>query len=121
MILAGSILFLCCISLHRFIGVCYPVRSLYWLSARRARLVSVAVWACVLFCQAPVLYFSRTRWLKSSLYLSFTYLKSLWSLHFLLHANFSKSLIMGCSLKLSTQQPLSLSSLFSFGAKQSSI
>uniref|UniRef100_A0A3Q4B9V4 P2Y purinoceptor 2 n=1 Tax=Mola mola TaxID=94237 RepID=A0A3Q4B9V4_MOLML len=60
--LYGSILFLCCISLHRFIGVCYPVRSLYWLSARRARLVSVAVWACVLFCQAPVLYFSRTRW-----------------------------------------------------------
>ncbi|XP_039985994.1 P2Y purinoceptor 2-like isoform X2 [Xiphias gladius] len=59
--LYGSILFLCCISLHRFVGICYPVRSLYWVSARRARLVSVAVWACVLFCQAPVLYFSRTR------------------------------------------------------------
>ncbi|XP_076590998.1 P2Y purinoceptor 2 isoform X2 [Chaetodon auriga] len=59
--LYGSILFLCCISLHRFIGICHPVRSLYWVSARRARLVSVAVWACVLFCQAPVLYFSRTR------------------------------------------------------------
>ncbi|XP_068172577.1 P2Y purinoceptor 2 isoform X2 [Antennarius striatus] len=59
--LYGSILFLCCISLHRFVGICYPVRSLYWLSARRARLVSVAVWACVLFCQAPVLYFSRTK------------------------------------------------------------
>ncbi|KAM9853121.1 P2Y purinoceptor 2 isoform 1-T1 [Aulostomus maculatus] len=59
--LYGSILFLCCISLHRFVGICYPVRSLNWVSARRARLVSVAVWACVLFCQAPVLYFSRTR------------------------------------------------------------
>ncbi|XP_040903141.1 P2Y purinoceptor 2 isoform X2 [Toxotes jaculatrix] len=59
--LYGSILFLCCISLHRFVGICYPVHSLYWVSARRARLVSVAVWACVLFCQAPVLYFSRTR------------------------------------------------------------
>uniref|UniRef100_A0A3Q1F2F8 P2Y purinoceptor 2 n=1 Tax=Acanthochromis polyacanthus TaxID=80966 RepID=A0A3Q1F2F8_9TELE len=59
--LYGSILFLCCISLHRFIGICYPVRSLKWFSARRARLISVAVWACVLFCQAPVLYFSRTR------------------------------------------------------------
>ncbi|XP_062329719.1 P2Y purinoceptor 2-like [Osmerus eperlanus] len=59
--LYGSILFLCCISLHRFLGVCHPVRSLRWVSARRARLVSVAVWACVLFCQAPVLYFSRTR------------------------------------------------------------
>ncbi|XP_041669087.1 P2Y purinoceptor 2 [Cheilinus undulatus] len=59
--LYGSILFLCCISLHRFIGICYPVRSMNWVSARRARLVSVAVWAIVLFCQAPVLYFSRTR------------------------------------------------------------
>ncbi|XP_047449638.1 P2Y purinoceptor 2 [Mugil cephalus] len=59
--LYGSILFLCCISLHRFVGICYPVRSLKWFSARRARLVSVAVWACVLFCQAPVLYFSRIR------------------------------------------------------------
>uniref|UniRef100_A0A3B4WLK0 P2Y purinoceptor 2 n=1 Tax=Seriola lalandi dorsalis TaxID=1841481 RepID=A0A3B4WLK0_SERLL len=59
--LYGSILFLCCISLHRFVGICYPVRSLYWVSARRARLVSLAVWAIVLFCQAPVLYFSRTR------------------------------------------------------------
>ncbi|KAM9733990.1 P2Y purinoceptor 2 isoform 1-T1 [Menidia menidia] len=59
--LYGSILFLCCISLHRFIGICYPVRSLNWVTARRARLVSLAVWACVLLCQAPVLYFSRTR------------------------------------------------------------
>uniref|UniRef100_A0AAQ4RWT0 P2Y purinoceptor 2 n=2 Tax=Gasterosteus aculeatus aculeatus TaxID=481459 RepID=A0AAQ4RWT0_GASAC len=58
--LYGSIMFLCCISLHRFIGVCYPVRSLSWVSARRAKLVSVAVWACVLLCQAPILYFSRT-------------------------------------------------------------
>ncbi|XP_071381420.1 P2Y purinoceptor 2-like [Centroberyx affinis] len=59
--LYGSILFLCCISLHRFVGICYPVRSLNWVSARRARLVSVAVWAYVLLCQAPILYFSRTR------------------------------------------------------------
>ncbi|XP_052324192.1 P2Y purinoceptor 4-like isoform X18 [Oncorhynchus keta] len=59
--LYGSILFLCCISLHRFLGVCYPMRSLSWVSSRRARLVSAAVWACVLMCQAPVLYFSRTR------------------------------------------------------------
>uniref|UniRef100_A0A3Q3G0R1 P2Y purinoceptor 2 n=1 Tax=Labrus bergylta TaxID=56723 RepID=A0A3Q3G0R1_9LABR len=50
--LYGSILFLCCISLHRFIGICYPVRSMSWVSARRARLVSVAVWAIVFCCQA---------------------------------------------------------------------
>ncbi|KAJ3590033.1 hypothetical protein NHX12_007990 [Muraenolepis orangiensis] len=59
--LYGSILFLSAISLHRFIGICYPVRSLSWLSTRRAKVVSVAVWACVITCQAPVLFFSRTR------------------------------------------------------------
>ncbi|MED6295043.1 hypothetical protein CHARACLAT_027350 [Characodon lateralis] len=63
--LYGSILFLCCISLHRFVGICHPVRSLSWVSARRARLVSVGVWACVLLCQAPILYFSRTRDVKT--------------------------------------------------------
>uniref|UniRef100_A0A096LZX9 P2Y purinoceptor 2 n=1 Tax=Poecilia formosa TaxID=48698 RepID=A0A096LZX9_POEFO len=61
----SSILFLCCISIHRFLGICHPVRSLSWVSARRARLVSVAVWACVLFCQAPILYFARTRDVKT--------------------------------------------------------
>uniref|UniRef100_A0A8C6TX75 P2Y purinoceptor 2 n=1 Tax=Neogobius melanostomus TaxID=47308 RepID=A0A8C6TX75_9GOBI len=30
--LYGSILFLCCISLHRFIGICHPLRSLNWVS-----------------------------------------------------------------------------------------
>ncbi|XP_022521711.2 P2Y purinoceptor 2 [Astyanax mexicanus] len=59
--LYGSILFLSCISLHRFLGVCHPVRSMHWVSPRRARLVSVAVWVIVLVFQAPVLYFSRTR------------------------------------------------------------
>lgn len=61
MTLLGSILFLCCISLHRFVGICYPVHSLHWVSGRRARLVSGGVWAIVLLCQAPLLYFSRTR------------------------------------------------------------
>ncbi|XP_017559609.1 P2Y purinoceptor 2 [Pygocentrus nattereri] len=59
--LYGSILFLSCISIHRFLGICHPVRSMQWVSARRARLVSVGVWATVLVFQAPVLYFSRTR------------------------------------------------------------
>ncbi|KAG9338707.1 hypothetical protein JZ751_025375, partial [Albula glossodonta] len=58
--LYGSILFLSCISLHRFLGVCYPMRSLQWASARRARLVSAGVWVAVLGFQAPILYFSRT-------------------------------------------------------------
>ncbi|KAL0167548.1 hypothetical protein M9458_035770 [Cirrhinus mrigala] len=57
--LYGSILFLSCISLHRFLGVCHPVRSLSWMNGRRARLVSVGIWMIVLILQAPILYFSR--------------------------------------------------------------
>lgn len=93
---AGSILFLCCISLHRFLGICHPVRSLSWVSARRARLVSVAVWACVLFCQAPILYFSRTRWLNYILHLAYNW--KLNSRHFASIALnvFTYFLLQGC-------------------------
>ncbi|CAL8373379.1 P2Y purinoceptor 2 isoform X2 [Gadus morhua] len=66
----GSILFLSAISLNRFIGICYPVHSLSWLGVKRAQLVSVGVWACVLSCQAPVLYFAGT---KTSKHRSFCY------------------------------------------------
>ncbi len=55
----GSILFLSCISLHRFLGVCHPVRSLSWMNGRRARVVSVGIWVIILTLQAPILYFSR--------------------------------------------------------------
>ncbi|XP_062860645.1 P2Y purinoceptor 2-like [Trichomycterus rosablanca] len=58
--LYGSILFLTCISIHRFLGICHTVRSMQWVNARRARLTSLIVWAVVLVAQAPVLYFSRT-------------------------------------------------------------
>ncbi|KAI7802651.1 P2Y purinoceptor 2-like [Triplophysa rosa] len=57
--LYGSVLFLSCISLHRFLGVCHPMRSLSWMNARRARLISVCIWVTVLIFQSPVLYFSR--------------------------------------------------------------
>lgn len=58
--LYGSILFLSCISIHRFLGICHPVQSMQWVNAHRARYVSVLVWVIVLSFQAPVLYFSRT-------------------------------------------------------------
>lgn len=59
--LYGSILFLSCISLQRFLGVCHPVRSLGWAGSRSARRISAAVWLAVVSFQAPILYFSRTR------------------------------------------------------------
>ncbi|XP_052007878.1 P2Y purinoceptor 2-like [Xyrauchen texanus] len=59
--LYASILFLSCISLHRFLGICHPVRSLNWLNARGARLISVGIWVTTIFFQAPILYFSRTK------------------------------------------------------------
>ncbi|XP_012659706.1 P2Y purinoceptor 2 [Otolemur garnettii] len=55
-----SILFLTCISVHRCMGVLRPLRSLHWGRARYARRVAAVVWALVLACQAPVLYFVTT-------------------------------------------------------------
>ncbi|TSR87331.1 P2Y purinoceptor 2 [Bagarius yarrelli] len=59
--LYGSILFLTCINVHRFIVICHPVRSMGWVNPRRARYVSVLVWVVVLVFQAPVLYFSQLK------------------------------------------------------------
>ncbi|XP_055971989.1 P2Y purinoceptor 2 [Sorex fumeus] len=56
-----SILFLTCISLHRCLGILSPLRSLRWGRAHYARWVAAGVWALVLACQAPVLYFVTTR------------------------------------------------------------
>ncbi|XP_063807288.1 P2Y purinoceptor 2 [Pseudophryne corroboree] len=52
-----SILFLLCISIHRFLGICYPMKSLGWLKVRNARIVSVIVWIVVIAFQSPILYF----------------------------------------------------------------
>nr|XP_020845273.1 P2Y purinoceptor 2 isoform X1 [Phascolarctos cinereus] len=58
--LYGSILFLLCISIHRFLGICYPLQSLRWGNVRYARRVAAAVWIIVIGCQSPVLYFVTT-------------------------------------------------------------
>uniref|UniRef100_A0A8C4RH20 P2Y purinoceptor 2 n=1 Tax=Erpetoichthys calabaricus TaxID=27687 RepID=A0A8C4RH20_ERPCA len=55
-----SILFLSCISIHRFLGICFPMQSLEWLNVRCARICSVLIWIIVVSCQAPIFYFSQT-------------------------------------------------------------
>ncbi|XP_075054634.1 P2Y purinoceptor 2-like [Mixophyes fleayi] len=55
-----SIFFLLCISIHRFLGICYPMKSLGWLKVRNARIISVGVWVVVSIFQSPILYFVTT-------------------------------------------------------------
>ncbi|XP_074158046.1 P2Y purinoceptor 2-like [Sminthopsis crassicaudata] len=58
--LYGSILLLTCISVHRFLGVCHPVRSLAYRTRRLARRGAGASWALVLLQALPTLAFSET-------------------------------------------------------------
>ncbi|XP_007907934.1 P2Y purinoceptor 4, partial [Callorhinchus milii] len=55
-----SILFLTCISVHRYLGICYPMRSLRWLKVRNARLICLLVWVAVISCLVPKLIFVTT-------------------------------------------------------------
>ncbi|XP_077154868.1 P2Y purinoceptor 2-like [Ranitomeya variabilis] len=55
-----SIFFLLCISVHRFLGICYPMKSMGWLKVRNARIISVIVWVVVATFQSPILYFVTT-------------------------------------------------------------
>ncbi|XP_062998160.1 P2Y purinoceptor 4 [Elgaria multicarinata webbii] len=55
--LYSSILFLTCISIHRYVGICHPIRSLKWVKTRHARLVCVGVWIVVTICLVPNLVF----------------------------------------------------------------
>ncbi|XP_053564695.1 P2Y purinoceptor 2 [Bombina bombina] len=55
-----SIFFLLCISIHRFLGICYPMQSRHWLKVRYSRIVSAVVWFVVSAFQSPILYFVTT-------------------------------------------------------------
>ncbi|XP_072450755.1 P2Y purinoceptor 4-like [Chiloscyllium punctatum] len=58
--LYSSILFLTCISVHRFIGIYYPFQSLKWIKVKRAWVVCLLVWAAVIICLIPNLLFVTT-------------------------------------------------------------
>ncbi|KAG7268423.1 hypothetical protein CRUP_008973 [Coryphaenoides rupestris] len=58
--LYGSILFLTCISVHRYSGVVHPLKSLGRLKKKNAVITSALVWAVVIAGISPILYYSRT-------------------------------------------------------------
>ncbi|XP_054453533.1 P2Y purinoceptor 4 [Anoplopoma fimbria] len=55
-----SILFLTCISLHRYLGICHPIKALTRVKSRHAHLVCGMVWAVVSVCLVPNLIFVTT-------------------------------------------------------------
>ncbi|XP_074863979.1 P2Y purinoceptor 4 [Carettochelys insculpta] len=55
-----SILFLTCISVHRYVGICHPIQSLRWVKTKHARLTCVGVWFIVTICLIPNLIFVTT-------------------------------------------------------------
>ncbi|KAM5146566.1 P2Y purinoceptor 4 [Mantella aurantiaca] len=52
-----SILFLTCISIHRYVGVCHPLLSLHRMKARYAHMLCAGVWISVSVCLIPNLLF----------------------------------------------------------------
>ncbi|XP_068564226.1 P2Y purinoceptor 4-like [Cebidichthys violaceus] len=55
-----SILFLTCISVHRYLGICHPIKALTKVKSRHAHLVCGMVWAVVSVCLVPNLIFVTT-------------------------------------------------------------
>ncbi|XP_059819945.1 P2Y purinoceptor 2-like [Hypanus sabinus] len=55
-----SILFLTCMSVHRFLGVCFPMHSLRWSNLRYTRIVCIVIWAVVIIFQTPIFGFVNT-------------------------------------------------------------
>lgn len=55
-----SILFLTCISVHRYLGICHPIRTITMVKPRHAHMVCGLVWATVTACLVPNLVFVTT-------------------------------------------------------------
>lgn len=58
--LYGSIWVLTCISIHRFLGVCYPIRSLPYRTRRLAAIGTAVCWVLVFLQLFPTLIYART-------------------------------------------------------------
>ncbi|AWP11905.1 putative P2Y purinoceptor 4-like [Scophthalmus maximus] len=55
-----SILFLTCISVHRYLGICHPIKAMTMVKSRHAHLVCGMVWGVVTVCLVPNLIFVTT-------------------------------------------------------------
>ncbi|KAJ8015692.1 hypothetical protein DPEC_G00028750 [Dallia pectoralis] len=55
-----SILFLTCISVHRYLGICHPIRTMATVKPRHAHIVCLSVWVAVSACLVPNLIFVTT-------------------------------------------------------------
>lgn len=55
-----SILFLTCISVHRYLGICHPIKALTLVKSRHAHIVCASVWAVVTVCLIPNIIFVTT-------------------------------------------------------------
>ncbi|XP_073418574.1 P2Y purinoceptor 4-like [Dendrobates tinctorius] len=55
-----SIFFLTCISFHRYLGICHPMRSMRLETMRWVRATILLVWAMVFAMTSPILLFART-------------------------------------------------------------
>uniref|UniRef100_A0A8C8UD00 G-protein coupled receptors family 1 profile domain-containing protein n=1 Tax=Peromyscus maniculatus bairdii TaxID=230844 RepID=A0A8C8UD00_PERMB len=62
--LYSSILLLTCISVHRFLGVCHPLRSLSYRTRRHAWRAAAATWTLVVLQLLPTLVFSNTSYVN---------------------------------------------------------
>ncbi|NXR57215.1 P2RY4 protein, partial [Hippolais icterina] len=52
--------FLTCISVHRYMGICHPIRSLKWVKTKHAHIICVAAWLVVIICLILNLVFITT-------------------------------------------------------------
>ncbi|XP_055492574.1 P2Y purinoceptor 2-like [Leucoraja erinacea] len=52
-----SILFLTCMSVYRFLGVCFPMQTLRWSNLRYTRILCIVIWIVVIIFQTPIFIF----------------------------------------------------------------